>query len=273
VYKLICIDMDGTLLNDEKKISIKNHQAIKEAYKRGVKVVVCTGRLYTSAFYYSHLLEVKTPVIASNGAVIKEKDNNKTIYRASLGIENCYKILEVCKKYNFYAHFNTEDTIFTEKIIHSSQSYAKINESMPKEMQIKIEVIEDWDSIFEKYSEEIVKCIVIDEEGEKISKAKRELAEISSLEVVSSFERNFEVMSSGVSKGRAAEILAKYYDFSPSEVICIGDNENDLSMIKYAGLGVAMGNAIPIVKSQADYITATNNDDGVAEVIEKFVLI
>ena len=91
-------------------------------------------------------------------------------------------------------------------------------------------------------------------------------------EVVSSRFDNFEVMNSGVSKGNAVKILADYYGISSEQVICIGDSENDLSMIKFAGLGVAMENGSKLVKDAAQYITASNNGDGVAKVIEKFVL-
>ena len=91
-------------------------------------------------------------------------------------------------------------------------------------------------------------------------------------EVVSSRFDNFEAMNKGVSKGNAVTILAEHYGIAREQIICIGDSENDLSMIKYAGLGVAMGNADQEVKAAAHYITDSNNCDGVARVIEKFVL-
>ena len=90
--------------------------------------------------------------------------------------------------------------------------------------------------------------------------------------MVSSRFDNFEVMNKGVSKGNAVKILADYYGINSEQVICIGDSENDLSMIKFAGLGVAMGNGSQVVKEAAQYITDSNNCDGVAKVIEKFVL-
>lgn len=98
------------------------------------------------------------------------------------------------------------------------------------------------------------------------------MLKVKGIEVVSSYENNFEIMTNGVSKGRGVEILAAYYNIKPEEIICIGDNENDLSMIKFAALGVAMGNAPSSIKEQADYVTDTNDNDGVAKVIEKFIL-
>ena len=92
------------------------------------------------------------------------------------------------------------------------------------------------------------------------------------LEIVSSWDDKFEIMKKGSSKGEAVAQLAKYFNLKRDEIMCIGDSENDLSMIEYAGIGVAMGNAIDKVKKSAQYITASNTDSGVAKAIEKFVL-
>lgn len=272
MYKLLCTDMDGTLLNDKKEISERNLKAITEAHEKGVKIIVCTGRMFVSADFYSDLLGVKTPVIASNGAYIREKDRNEIIYKGLLGKENSLKVLKVCKKYGIYPNFHTYNTLFTEKIIYSSASYAKLNDLLPEGKKVTITLVEDWEEVFNKHEDEILKCTAVDKDGEKIYRAKEELSQQHTLEVVSSFENNFEAMSKGVSKGRAVEILAKYYNIPREEIICVGDNENDVSMIKFAGLGVAMDNGEECAKKAASYITTSNNDDGVAEIIEKFIL-
>ena len=271
-YKLMCIDMDGTLLNDKKVISDGNINAIRLANERGVRVAVCTGRIFTSADFFSDLLGVKSPVIASNGAYIMEKDRGDVVYKATLGVENCKKLLSMFRKYDIYPHYYTSDTVFTEKLIYSSSFYADVNKTLPKDKQVKIVVVKDWDEVFEKYEKEIFKSIGVDEDIEKIKKAKLYLRSLEEFEVVSSRFDNFEAMNKGVSKGNAVKVLAEYYGITREQIICIGDSENDLSMIKFAGLGVAMGNADLDVKAAAQYITDSNNCDGVARVIEKFVL-
>lgn len=272
MYKLVCTDMDGTLLDSKGNISENNIKSIKAASAKGVKITVCTGRLFTSALYFSDLIGVKVPIIASNGAYIREKDRNEVIYKSVLGKENCKKILEVVRKYGINPHFNTTDIVFSEKISYSSSSYAKFNEGKPKDKQIKIQLVENWDKVFDEYDDEILKCICAHEDINKVLNAKEDMHRYSNLEVVSSWSNNFEVMCKGVSKGRAVEILANLYDIKREEIICIGDNENDLSMIKYAGLGVAMGNAEEAVKKQANFISRTNDNDGVSYVIDKFIL-
>ena len=271
-YKLICIDMDGTLLNDKKIISEENIKAIRLANEKGVRVAVCTGRIFTSADFFSELLGVKSPVIASNGAYIVEKDRGEVVYNATLGVEKCKKLLSMFRKYDIYPHYYTSDTVFTEQLVYSSLFYEEVNKTLPKDKQVKIVLVNDWDEIFKKYEKLIFKGIAVDKDIEKIKKAKVYLRSLEEFEVVSSRFDNFEAMNNGVSKGNAVKILGEYYGIAREQIICIGDSENDLSMIKYAGLGVAMGNADQEVKEAAQYITDSNNCDGVARVIEKFVL-
>ncbi|GCD09865.1 Cof-type HAD-IIB family hydrolase [Clostridium tagluense] len=271
-YKLICIDMDGTLLNDEKIISAKNLRAIKLASEKGVRIAVCTGRIFTSAEFFSELLGVKSPVIASNGAYIREKDRNEVVYKSTLGVEKCKKLLSVFRQYSLYPHYYTSNIVFTEKLIHSSCFYKEVNKTLPKDKQVEIVLVEDWDEIFEKYESEIFKGIAVDEDLEKLQNAKNQLKGMEDFEVVSSRFDNLEVMNKGVSKGNAVKILGDYYGINSKQIICIGDSENDLSMIKFAGLGVAMENGNDAVKKASQYITDSNNCDGVAKVIEKFVL-
>lgn len=272
MYKLLCTDMDGTLLNSEGEISEGNRRAIKLAHEKGVKVTICTGRVFTSASYFADLLEVKVPVIASNGAYIKEKDKDEIIYKSVLGEENCKKILDILEAYKLYPHYHTTDKIFIEAITKTSKNYINFNAKVPKDRQINIQIVESWNRTFSDYKDDIVKCVCVDDDKGKIMKAKQKLLKFKELEVVSSAGNNFEIMCKGVSKGRAVEILAAYYGLKSEEVMCIGDNENDLSMIKYAGMGVAMGNGEEFVKQAADFVTDTNNNDGVAKAIHKFIL-
>ncbi len=269
---MMCIDMDGTLLNSKHVINEENIEAIKKATEKGVLIAVCTGRLFTSAAYFADLIGVKTPVIASNGAYIRDKNTDKVIYKSLLGNDNCNKIMNILRKYNIYPHFNSYDSIFTEKIVYSSEFYSRMNETLPRYRRIKIKLVENWENVFKEYEGEILKCIAIDQDIDKLKLAKMEMLKEEDLEVVSSWENNFEVMQKGVSKGKAVNILAKHYSINREDIICIGDSENDLSMIKFAGLGIAMGNASDYIKKNSDYVTVTNDESGVAKAIYKFVL-
>lgn len=271
-YKLICIDMDGTLLDDKKEISSKNLNALKNASEKGVKIAVCTGRLFASARYYAELIGVKAPVIASNGAYIREKDRDDVIYELSIGVDKCKKLQNILNKYNFNVYYNEHDSVITKNGFFEGNTYAVMNKNLSDKNKIKLITVEDIDKVIEDEGDNILKCICISDDYESLAKAKDEISKTGYFEVVSSNKDNIEIMIKGVSKGRAVKVLADFYNILPTEVICIGDNENDFSMIEFAGLGVAMGNATDHVKEIANYIADTNNNHGVAKVIEKFVL-
>lgn len=271
-YKLICMDMDGTLLNDKKEVSERSKKAINKAHELGVKVVIATGRIFVSAEFYGDIIGVKAPIIASNGAYVREKDSDKAIYEKGLGYENYQLVIDLLKKYDIVPHFYTEDTIYTEKLVHSSLAYKNANKTLPINRQVKIEVVDDWSRLFAERNPKIIKAMAVGDDAKKIKEAKDEFIKLNRFQVVSSMKNAFEVMAKTTSKGNALKKICDYYGIDRNEIISIGDNENDISMIEFAGLGVAMGNAEQIVKNIADYITTTNEEDGVANVIEKYII-
>ncbi|AAK78675.1 hypothetical protein BJV85_003312 [Clostridium acetobutylicum] len=270
-YKLICVDMDGTVLDDEKKISNENIEAMKRAHDAGVKIAICTGRLFASALAYSDILGVKAPLIASNGGYIREKDNDNVIYESYLKNEEAKDIYHIIEKYNVSMFFNTYNTVISNKEFEENYTYNKFNDNLPKEKRVKLVYPKNMDKFLEENVGEILKCICIDKDVEKLKLLRKEIESLNRFDVVSSGEFNFEIMPKGVSKGKAVKMLAAFYNIKQDEVICIGDNENDLSMIKCAGIGIAMGNAEDSIKQIADYVTDTNNNSGVAKAIDKFI--
>lgn len=274
-YKLVCTDMDGTLLNSKKKISEETKEVLKKAHDKGVHIVVTTGRIYNNAAYYSNLIGVKSAVIAANGAFIREKDKEEAIYKETLTEEQCRLVLGVLLKHKLVPHFHTYKEVYLGSKFHKFVSYLAVARKLPKDMPVISRYVagkDEWHNVFKEMDGNLVKAIVFHPDVKRINRAKEELMKIPNLEIASSGKLNIEINAKGVCKGQAVEVLAKYYGIKREEVICIGDNENDISMIEYAGLGVAMGNAIESVKLKADYITDTNNNDGVAKVIEKFIL-
>ncbi|MGL4990765.1 MAG: Cof-type HAD-IIB family hydrolase [Sarcina sp.] len=274
-YKLICVDMDGTLLNDKHEVCDFNKEMIKKATELGVKVAITTGRIFANAKMYSNLIGVKTPIIASNGAYIKDQDSDKEIYKSTLSNNQIDEIVSVVRKYEHSpVYMNTFDTTISEEIIGENHAYKVANSKMEEEWRVKFDEGIEFETLYEKYNREILKAIFINEDlpEDEFWKMKDDMKSFDDIEVVSSGINNFEVMAKGTSKGKAVEKLAQILGIKREEVICIGDSENDLSMIEYAGLGVAMGNGLDILKEKAQYITDTNNNSGVGKVIEKYIL-
>ena len=272
-YKLICIDMDGTLLDDNHLISEENKKAIKEAHDKGVIIAVTTGRLFASASYHYGLLGIEGPIIASNGTYIRERSKDEFIYKDTFTFEESKELYEILNKTNLTHYFYTYNTALGSKAFPSNHPYVSFNKEVPENLRINICIKEDLLPSLKKYENEILKAIVLEEKDkETLFKVKDELKALDKFEVVSSGDNNFEIMKKGSSKGSAVERLAESLSIKQEEVICIGDNENDLSMIRYAGLGIAMGNGVDLLKNEANYITDTNVNFGVAKAIRKFVL-
>ena len=275
-YKMVCIDMDGTLLGKNKKISQVNKDIIKKAHDKGVEIVVTTGRLYNNAAYFSKLLGVNSPVIAANGAIVIDQKTNEIIYECDIPKEECIKIYDILTKYQLPFHFHTTNTIYCNNWMSKIGTQIYMTKQICYEhLNIKYETItsrEEWIKIFEKENGFMAKCITFSIKSKSISKARAEIEKLGSLTSFASGSHSLEINFKGVSKGEAVKALIEKYGIGREELICIGDNENDISMLKFAGIGIAMGNAINEVKEIADYVTDTNKNDGVGKAIEKFIL-
>lgn len=271
-YKMIVTDMDYTLLNKDKIVSERNKNALKAAMDKGVQVVVATGRIYTSALYYAKLLGISAPIIASNGAIVRDEYADKTLYECLLPDTAIDEMIRLTREKGLYCHFFGKDTIFTERLINISTRYTEWNKYMAEEDQVKIKLLDTFEQMTEYEKSGIFKAVVVDDDDSKLQYIREEILKTGIVSVSKSLSDNIEVMSKEVSKGNAVSKLAEIFCIDRSEIITIGDNENDISMIEYAGLGVAMGNAEQCLKNKADYVTADYMDDGVAQVVEKFIL-
>ena len=272
-YKLVCIDMDGTLLNSNKKVTEETKRTLLEAKKRGVMVAISTGRIYNNAAFYSKYIGLNSPVIAANGAIVKSEAGDE-LYKGIIGYETSLEVLGILKKYNMKANFHTHNSIYCGGLLEKLFIYFFITRGIPADYKVNLYSIKSsqWEKILFDNQSEILKCISIHTNKKVVQRAKEELRNIKGIEISSSNSFNIEVNAKGVCKGKGVEILGEKFGIKKEEIICIGDNENDLSMIEYAGLGVAMGNAPEYIKNKADYITSTNNEEGVSKVIKKFIL-
>jgi Cof subfamily protein (haloacid dehalogenase superfamily) len=266
MFKLIALDMDGTLLNEQKKISKANYDAIQKARKKGIKVILASGRPLVGFNKYLNELKLISDedfAVAFNGALVQSTKNEKTISKTTLNLNDYKDLYELSKKLNVNIHALTENTVMTPKNSKYTELESEIN-------NIPIEII-DVDNV--AVNATIVKVMFVDEPTlidtlmDKIPKNIKD-----KYTIVRSAPFFLEFLDKSVNKGTGVSAIAKKLNIKQEEVICIGDAGNDIHMIKYAGLGVAMGNAFPEVKKSANYITYTNEKDGVAHVINKFIL-
>lgn len=271
-YKMLVMDIDGTLLPKDKTISQKNREAIKAASDMGIKVVVSTGRLYASAYLLTRAFgnTVKS-IISSNGAQITREDIGRVVYEKPMKENDIFKILNLCAKYNAECLFHSGDTIFAPK---KPFYFDMLNQGATDDRKVKFQPADDsnWERIIRLNEGKILKGVIMDNDIEKISLIKKDIMGSMDVEVAQMSDDCIEITHKGVSKGNAVKHLTDIYGICMDEVICIGDNENDISMIRHAGLGIAMGNGNDIIKRVADFVTLTDENDGVAYAVEKFIL-
>lgn len=266
MYKLIALDMDGTLLNEDKEISLRNKVAIKKAREKGVKVVISTGRPISGIKKYMEQLGMNKEddyAIVFNGSRIQKAKTGEVIFNRSLKGRELKELHRLSEKLNLNIHAFDGETCITNRENYYSNMEAEWNG-----VDLKVVDFEDYDD-----EHEIVKAIMV-EKPEILEKAEKLIpAEFyEKYTIVKSAPFFLEFIEKNSNKGEGVKALANHMGITMDNVICIGDAENDLHMIKYAGLGVAMGNAFEEVKKEADIITGTNQEDGVALVIEKFIL-
>lgn len=271
--KLIAIDMDGTLLNSQNKISSKNILAINKASELGVQVVLCTGRIFTSALYYANALKLNTPIIACNGAFIAEKNKSKAIYKNPISMECSKKVIDMAEREGMYYHFYDDSKFYARELTKTVENYYRWNIDKDDKDRLNINIIDNPIHIVEREKINVYKFVFVEDDGEKLIRFRSKLSQIEGIEVSSSWWNNMEIMNKGVSKGNALSVLCKLLNIDSQNVMAIGDNENDIPMLKFAGTGIAMGNGEDIVKEMADYVTDTNDNDGVANAINKFISI
>ncbi len=267
-YKILAMDMDGTFLNDEHNITEGNLAAIKKAADKGMKVVICSGRITSGLERLISYMPEKQPVIAGNGSIILDSDHNK-IHSQALKKDTVFKIISMIKENykNLFFSFVDESSLYFENNFSMLISGFSIDEVF------QIHMIENSLNYIKENHIEVLKIEIYENnELTYLKKLRDELDKFEDIEIAGMGAGGLEITSKGTNKGNALEILATHFSVSLDECIAIGNDENDLEMIRKAGLGVAVNNAKGIVKGIADYITdLDNNNDAVAEVIEKFI--
>ncbi|KAJ51743.1 hypothetical protein BD780_003297 [Clostridium tetanomorphum] len=266
MYKLIALDMDGTLLNSNKNISKENLTAIKNAKKLGVKIVLSTGRPLEGIKKYLNKLNLindEDYSVVYNGAIVQNNKTGKLLCKKLLSIDDVAYLYDLSKKLNIHIHTLTPELCITPKSGKYTELECELN-------NIPLKVM-DFHALNKEL--EIVKIVFADEPS-LISKIMNKIPDeaLSKYTVVRSAPFFLEFLNKKANKGSGVEVITESLNIDKNHVICVGDAGNDMHMIELAGLGVAMENAFPEVKKIADYITLTNDNHGVAHVINKFIL-
>lgn len=275
MYKILFTDIDGTLTDSKGHIPKENERAVKKLLEKGIKVVLCTGRNITGALSVAKRLNITEPIICIDGILIYDLHNKKPISDLKMDRTQAEKIIDIAKKHNvfsevsngylYYKHipkkehrqfdFDNGHTVFDYiKGYFKGLRYLKSYESL-KNIQGNIYQV-------------TMAC-----QNDKFDVISREIKAIGfdDIDVRNMLWKNYIfVNKKGADKARGIEILCKKYGISPKEAVAIGDDMNDLKMLEYCGMGVAIKNSPEEVLNKADYITDTDDNCGFAKACEKF---
>ncbi|MCZ8511825.1 HAD family hydrolase [Paenibacillus filicis] len=243
-YKLIAVDMDGTLLNKNKDISEENIRAIREASELGIKVILSTGRPIGEVRSYARKLQLDLPLVVNNGSEIWSNPD-KLHQRYELEPEHMIEMFELIGKYgedlNYWAH--TVEGLITRA--NHPEDIRKVR----------------W-----------LQFAIQSKDVSRLSEIRQRLDAWRRFELSNSHISNVECNPPGISKASGLREVCAMLGIEASDTVAIGDSLNDIPMIRFAGLGVAMGNAQEPVKLAADIVAPSYHEDGVAAVIQKYLL-
>lgn len=269
-YKLLCLDMDGTLLDEQGTVSQENKEAVLTAWHTGMMIALATGRGVNSAEYYLDFIGIDGGIVALNGACIKQTGSAEILFKCSLSLQETEAIWEVIDRCGVRAYFSTQDATFTNKNLTAEMLMRRHGQgATPLVFYSKRRL----KNVLKKLAGKMLKIsIVMESDRDNFLQAEKQLRDLETFEVVRSDTNYVEVMKKGCSKGNGIKLLANYLGIKREEIVCIGDNENDVSMIKYAGLGIAMGNGCLLAKQEAAFVTDDNIQHGVAKAIHEILI-
>jgi Cof subfamily protein (haloacid dehalogenase superfamily) len=265
MIRLLALDLDGTLMDDRMVIkSDRIRRAIAAAQERDVVVTLATGRMFDYALPFARDLGITAPLICYQGGLIQAPDADRPIYRATMGPALIHEVLKWQTEQGWQFVLYADDGVFLDERRYPDAFYHDM-------LGERLMWVDDFSTVLKQ--REPIKFLVFVEPHEAegvLAKLRQKFA--GQMELTRSHARIVEGNPLGVSKGDALRRLAAHLDIPQAAVMAVGDQDNDIPMIAWAGLGVAMGNGSPAIKAVADWVAPPVTEDGAAVAIERFVL-
>ena len=289
MYKLVAVDLDGTMLDSYGQVTENTKAVIQKTIEKGTDIIIVSGRPIDSIKTIAKEIGSNKYFIAGNGALIYDIQKNEVLYEKYMKKEKVLEIIKICEENSIAYNVYTDKTILATSLKYNVLYYHKENLKKQEEKRTHINIVENMYEYIQKMKEEkFLKITICDDSKTVFQSIIRKLEKIKDIEIldVSHMSRKVieqgteeipieyyytEISSKDVDKWCAIEFLIEKLNIEKEDVISIGDNVNDKKMIEEAGLGIAMGQSMPQLKEIADYVTSSNTEEGVAKAIEKFV--
>lgn len=288
MYKLVAIDLDGTMLNSYGIVTENTKKIIQNTIQKGTEVIIASGRPIDSIKAIAEEIGSKKYLIAGNGALIYDIQKEQIIYDKFLPKQKVLEIIKICEENSIAYNIYTEKTVLTTALKYNVLYYQKENLKKEESKQTKISIIKDmYEYVKNQKEDKFLKVTICDDSQAVFQSIIRKLRKIEGIEVMDASHMSRKTIKQGteeitveyyyaeismenVDKWYAIEHLMQKMNLQKDEVMTIGDNINDKKMIQEAGMGVIMKGSTPEVSEIADYITTSNNEEGVAKALEKF---
>lgn len=288
MYKLVAVDLDGTLLNNYGEVTENTKKTLKKIMKIGTKVVIASGRPIDSTKAIAKEIEGGEYFIAGNGALIYDLKKDKIIYKKYLPKQKVLEIIKKCEENSISYNVYTDKTILATSLKYNVLYYYKENLKKDENKKININIVDNmYEYVKNMKEDKFLKITICDDSKSVFYSIIRKIKEIKDIEVldVSHMSRKLirqgteeipieyyytEISLNDVDKWNAIKYLTKELNIKSEEIIAIGDNINDKKMIENAGLGIAMNGSTPIVTKVAKDIAPDNNEEGVARILQKY---
>ena len=270
--KLIAVDIDGTLVNSKKELTNRTKDVIRRACDKGIVVIPCTGRV-ASGIPEFITKELDIPyIISANGANIWDVKQKQSIYSEGMESKYAARMLAIIEEYDcFFDVFIAGSAFAEEDRLIISNRYVANNEFNQYVADTRYGV-NNLKNFVIASNQQVEKINLFFHDLEIRSKVLQRLQPFSECQITSGIPTNIEITRKGIHKGQTLQNLAATYNITTDEIMAIGDGENDLDMLRIAGVSVAMENAVESVRRIVDYITKSNDEEGVAFAIENYAI-
>ena len=260
---MAAFDLDGTLLDSQHNVSPESCDALQQLTANGVMVILVSGRMHCSMKPISDKIGLENPIISYNGGMVKHAVSGQVFHHTPVPAEYATAVVNDCIEQDLHLNYCLDDELFVSEINNWSELYEE-------RTGVPATAVGDLHKLDGKTPTKLLIIHPEEELQQHLTKFKTEYAE--KLYVTQTQPEYIEFMNPEVSKGMALTALTKQYDIPLASVVAFGDSYNDESLLKTGGFGVAMGNAVAPIKSCADYITTTNDENGVAKAIYELIL-
>ncbi|HIZ38475.1 MAG TPA: Cof-type HAD-IIB family hydrolase [Candidatus Anaerobutyricum stercoris] len=268
--RLIGLDLDGTTLTTDKKLTPHTKEVLEACIRQGIEVLPATGRVWSGIPEELMKMEGVHYVISSNGAAVVELATGKAVYTNGIAWDRALEVFDILERYDTFYDAYAEGNGWCEARFYENLNDYGIEPLIQRLVKSSRTCIEDLREWVKEHKSPIEKINMFFRDEEKRQQAFRELSEIPDLAVTCSLTNNLEINHCTCNKGDALLNLGKILGISMEQIMACGDGNNDLEMVRNAGVGVAMENGEDSVKEAADYVTVTNDEEGVARAIELF---